>query len=54
MGENSQGEGRIIFYLFKKKILLWDFLFEKKKILISQHGSCCCREQRWEMKMYRI
>lgn len=31
MEEVSNGEKVIAFYIFKKKIPLWDFLFENKK-----------------------
>ena len=39
LGENSHGEGGIVFLIFKKKILFWDFLLENKKDFTFLHGS---------------
>ena len=39
MGGNSQGEGSIVFFMFRNKIPLRDFLSENKKEISSPHGS---------------
>ena len=39
MGDNSHGEGSIVFFIFKKKIPKRDFLSENKKEISVLHGS---------------